>query len=48
MPAQIVAVITEEDISQVKLLKPQVNIKLKKGIFDFKIPKGFAVSQRRE
>ena len=48
LPAQIVAVTTEEDISQVKLLKPQVNIKLKKGIFDFKIPKGFAVSQRRE
>ncbi|MHC4738061.1 MAG: LolA family protein [Planctomycetota bacterium] len=48
LPAQIVAVTTEEDISQVKLLKPQVNKNLKKGIFDFKIPKGFAVSQRRE
>jgi outer membrane lipoprotein-sorting protein len=48
LPAQIVAVSTEEDISQVKLLKLQVNKKLKKGIFDFKIPKGFAVSQKAQ
>lgn len=48
LPAQIVAVSTEEDIIQVKLLKPQVNKKLKKGIFDFKIPKGFAVSQKTQ
>lgn len=48
LPAQIVAVTTEQDISQVKLLRPQVNQKLKKGIFDFKIPKGFAVSQKTQ
>ena len=48
LPAQIVAVTTEEDISQVKLLKPQVNKELKKGIFDFEIPKGFAVSQKTQ
>ena len=45
LPAQIVALSTEEDIYQIKLLKPQVNKKLKKGIFDFKVPKGFAVSE---
>ena len=45
LPAKIIAVSTEEDIFQIKLLKPQVNKKLKKAVFDFKIPKGFTVSQ---
>lgn len=41
MPAKIVAVTTEEDIYQIELLKPKINAKIDKKIFDFKIPKGF-------
>ena len=48
LPAKIVAVSTEEDVSQVTLLKAQVNKKLKKEIFDFAVPKGFAVSENHK
>ena len=41
LPAKITAVSTEEDIYQIKLLKPKVNKKLSKNIFDVEIPKGF-------
>ena len=41
MPAKITAVSTEEDIYQIKLLKPKVNKKLDKNVFEFKVPKGF-------
>lgn len=43
LPAKIVAVSTEDDIYQIKLLKPKVNKKLGKKVFDFKVPKGFGV-----
>lgn len=43
LPAKIVAVSTEEDIYEIKLLKPKVNKKLDKNVFDFKIPKGFGI-----
>jgi len=41
LPARIVAVSTEQDIYQIKLLKPKVNKKLDKKVFEFKIPRGF-------
>ena len=46
LPAKIVAVSTEPDIYQpdiyqIRLLKPKINKKLKRGIFEFKIPRGF-------
>jgi outer membrane lipoprotein-sorting protein len=41
LPAKITAVSTEEDIYQIKLLKPKVNKKLSTNIFDVEIPKGF-------
>jgi outer membrane lipoprotein-sorting protein len=41
LPAVINAVSTEEDIYQIKLVKPQVNKKIDLSIFDVKVPKGF-------
>ena len=46
LPTKVVAVSTEPeppfgDIYQIKLLKPKVNKKLDKKVFDFKIPRGF-------
>ncbi len=41
LPARIVAISTEEDIYQIKLLKPKVNKKMSTKIFDVEIPKGF-------
>ena len=42
LPAKIRAVSTEEDIYEIKLLKPKVNKKINKKTFDFKIPKDFS------
>jgi outer membrane lipoprotein-sorting protein len=41
LPAKIVAVSTEEDIYELKLLNPKVNKKIDKKVFEFKIPKDF-------
>jgi len=41
LPARIDAVSTEEDIYQIRLVKPRVNKKMDMKIFDVKIPKGF-------
>ncbi len=41
LPAKVVAVSTEEDIYEIKLLKAKVNKKLDKKVFEVKIPKGF-------
>jgi len=41
LPARIVAASTEQDIYQIKLLKPKVNKELDKKVFEFKIPRGF-------
>lgn len=41
LPAKIIAVNTEEDIYEIKLLKPKLNKKMAKSIFDFKVPRGF-------
>ena len=41
MPAKINAVSTEEDIYQIRLLKPKVNKRMDKKVFEFKVPRGF-------
>jgi len=41
LPAKIVATSTEEDIYEIKFLKPAVNKKINKKVFDLEIPKGF-------
>ncbi|MHC4461605.1 MAG: LolA family protein [Planctomycetota bacterium] len=41
LPTKIIALSTEQDIHQIKLLKPKVNKKLDKRVFEFKIPRGF-------
>lgn len=43
LPAKIVAVTTEEDIYEIKLLKLKVNEKVDKKVFELKIPDGFNV-----
>lgn len=45
LPAEIVAVTTEGDIYQIKLLKPKVNAKIEQNVFDFKIPEGFDLEE---
>jgi outer membrane lipoprotein-sorting protein len=41
LPAKIIAVTTEEDIYQIKFLKPKFNKGIDKKVFELKIPKGF-------
>ncbi len=41
MPARINAVSTEEDIYQIRLIKPKVNKRMDKKVFEFKVPRGF-------
>jgi len=41
LPTKIIAASTEEDIYEIKFLKPKINKKISKKTFDFKIPKGF-------
>jgi outer membrane lipoprotein-sorting protein len=43
LPAKIVAVSTEEDIYEIKFLKPKINEKVDKKVFEFEVPKGFAI-----
>jgi outer membrane lipoprotein-sorting protein len=43
LPAEVVAVTTEEDIYQIKLLRPQLNKKIDEKVFEFEIPEGFTV-----
>jgi outer membrane lipoprotein-sorting protein len=43
LPVKIIAVSTEEDIYEIRMLKPKVNKKIDKKVFDFKIPKGFTI-----
>lgn len=45
LPAKIVAVTTEEDIYQIQLLKPKVDRKIDKRVFEFKIPEGFSTEE---
>ena len=41
LPAKIIAVSTEEDIYEIKFLRPAVNKKVNKKVFELEIPKGF-------
>jgi len=41
LPAKVVAVSTEEDIYEIKFLKPELNKKINKEVFEYKIPKDF-------
>ncbi|MCK4294115.1 MAG: hypothetical protein KAY65_13030 [Planctomycetes bacterium] len=41
LPTKVVAVSTEEDVYEIKFLKPKVNKKIDKRVFELKIPKGF-------
>ena len=42
LPAKIIAQTTEKDFYEIKFLKPKINKKIDKKIFDFKIPKKFS------
>jgi outer membrane lipoprotein-sorting protein len=41
LPAKVVALSVEEDIYEIKFLKPKVNKGIDKKVFEFKIPEGF-------
>lgn len=41
LPTKIIAASTEEDVYEIRFLKPRINKKISKRVFDFKIPKGF-------
>lgn len=41
LPAEIIAHTTEEDIYEIKFLKPSINKAIDTKVFDFTIPKGF-------
>jgi len=45
LPAKIAAVSTEDDIYEIKLLKPKVNKRIDKKVFEFKIPEDFTVKE---
>lgn len=42
LPAKVVAVTTENDIYQIKLVKPKINKEIDKEIFEVQIPEGFS------
>jgi len=42
LPAQILAETTDKDFYEIKFLKPKINKKIDRKIFDFKIPKDFS------
>jgi outer membrane lipoprotein-sorting protein len=46
LPARIVAETTEEDIYEIKFLKPKVNKKIKMKLFDYSIPKDFTKEEK--
>lgn len=48
LPAKIVAVSTEQDIYEIKFVKPKVNKKLDKKVFEIKMPKGFGLVNYRK
>ncbi len=43
LPAKIIAVSTEEDIYEIKFLKPKINEKIDRKVFEFEVPVGFEV-----
>jgi len=42
LPTRVVALSAEEDIYEIKFLKPKVNKEIDKKVFEFKIPPGFS------
>lgn len=42
LPAKVFAETTEKDFYEIKFLKPKINKKIDKKVFDFKMPKGFS------
>lgn len=42
LPTKVQAVSTEEDVYELKFLKPEINKKIDSKVFDFKIPAGFS------
>lgn len=42
LPSRILVVSTQGDIQEIQLLKPAINKKIDKKVFEFKIPKGFS------
>ena len=42
LPAKVVAVTTQDDIYEIKLLKPKVNKNIDEKVFEVQIPKGFS------
>jgi outer membrane lipoprotein-sorting protein len=47
LPAKITAISVEEDIYEIKLLKPKINKAIAGKIFNLKIPKGFSVKEEK-
>jgi len=45
LPTKVVAVSTEEDIYEIRFLKPKVNKKIDKRVFEFKMPEDFTVEE---
>jgi outer membrane lipoprotein-sorting protein len=43
LPQKIKAVTTEEDIYEIRFLKPQINKKIDANVFEFDIPEGFTI-----
>jgi len=43
LPAKIVAISTEEDIYEIRLLGAKVNERIDKKVFEVKIPEGFGM-----
>ncbi|MBN2269049.1 MAG: hypothetical protein JXN61_00445 [Sedimentisphaerales bacterium] len=41
LPTKIIALSTEQDIYEIRLLKPKIDEKIDKKVFDFTIPRGF-------
>jgi len=41
LPAKVIAVSTEEDLYEIKFLKPKLNKNINTKVFEYKIPKGF-------
>ena len=45
MPAKIVAVSTEEDVYRIRFIKPLINKKLNKKVFEIKLPRDFDIEK---
>ncbi len=43
LPAKIVAVSTEGDIYEIEFLRPRINEKIDKKVFEFEVPEGFTI-----